>query len=293
LWHNYLYFETPDNYLVSLDAKTGKERWHVELSSFEEQYFSTMAPIVIGNHVLVGTGNDLDMPGFLQSFDPETGKLYVPSRNSLATFRLQAPPPDQKSNLQYVEARGGAPFPTLRQGLPLFKPPYSRMTAIDMNTGEHLWMMPLGDGNLIRNHPMLKDLNLPPLGGDSVAIAINFAGDVIGYSQSVSGGSSPHAFYWSPSTGAVDLGVTDFNSESFPLAINSSGEVIGFQYSNGSGFSAFRWILAKGMKNLENFYLPFTSPYQNQLLGDAFYTAVLFGGYALFHRLRTPSPQTA
>ncbi len=43
--------------------------------SFDEQYFSTMAPIVVGNHVLVGTGNDLDTPGFLQSFDPETGKL--------------------------------------------------------------------------------------------------------------------------------------------------------------------------------------------------------------------------
>ena len=75
MWHNYLYFETPDNYLVSLDAKTGKERWHVEIADFNQQYFSTMAPIVVGNHVLVGTGNDLDAPGFLQSFDPETGKL--------------------------------------------------------------------------------------------------------------------------------------------------------------------------------------------------------------------------
>ena len=75
LWHNYLFFETPDNYLVSLDARTGKERWHVEIASFEEQYFSTVAPVVVGDHVLVGTGNDLDMPGFLQSFDPETGKL--------------------------------------------------------------------------------------------------------------------------------------------------------------------------------------------------------------------------
>jgi quinoprotein glucose dehydrogenase len=99
--------------------------------------------------------------------DPETGILYVPSRNSMGIFRLDKPRPDQKSNLQYVEARGGAPFPTLPQGLPLFKPPYSRMTAIDMNTGEHLWMVPLGDGNLIRNNPMLKDLNLPPVGGDS------------------------------------------------------------------------------------------------------------------------------
>jgi alcohol dehydrogenase (cytochrome c) len=74
IWKNYLFFETPDNYLVSLDARTGKERWHVEISDFDQQYFSTMAPIVVDNHVLVGTGNDLDSPGFLQSFDPETGK---------------------------------------------------------------------------------------------------------------------------------------------------------------------------------------------------------------------------
>jgi alcohol dehydrogenase (cytochrome c) len=75
MWHNNIYVETPDDFLVSLDARTGKENWHVQLASFEEQYFSTMAPIVVGNHVIVGTGNDLDMPGFLQSFDPHTGKL--------------------------------------------------------------------------------------------------------------------------------------------------------------------------------------------------------------------------
>lgn len=75
LWKNSLLFETPDNYLVSLDARTGKELWHVPIASFEEQYFSTMAPIIIGDLVLVGTGNDSDMPGFLQAFDPATGKL--------------------------------------------------------------------------------------------------------------------------------------------------------------------------------------------------------------------------
>ncbi len=74
MWRNNLYFETPDNYLVCLDAQTGKEKWHVEIADFNQQYFSTMAPIVIGDHVLVGTGNDLDAPGFLQSYDPETGK---------------------------------------------------------------------------------------------------------------------------------------------------------------------------------------------------------------------------
>ena len=59
---------------MSLDLRTGEERWHTGIASFEEQYFSTMAPIVVGDHLLVGTGNDLDAPGFLQSFDPATGE---------------------------------------------------------------------------------------------------------------------------------------------------------------------------------------------------------------------------
>jgi alcohol dehydrogenase (cytochrome c) len=85
MWKDYLYMETPDNYLVSLEAKTGKERWHKVISDFNQQYFSTMAPIIADNHVIAGTGNDLDMPGFLQSFDPETGdlqwKLYTVPMN--------------------------------------------------------------------------------------------------------------------------------------------------------------------------------------------------------------------
>lgn len=97
--------------------------------------------------------------------DPETGRLYVPSRNSTSIFALEAPRAEQRSNLRYMEGRGGA-VPSV-QGLPLFKPPYSRMTAIDMNSGEHAWMIPLGDGNSVRHHPLLKDLNLPPLGGDN------------------------------------------------------------------------------------------------------------------------------
>jgi alcohol dehydrogenase (cytochrome c) len=75
IWKNSLIFETPDNYLVSVDATTGKEQWAVEIADFDEQYFSTPAPIVVDDHVLVGTGNDLDMPGFLQSFHAGTGAL--------------------------------------------------------------------------------------------------------------------------------------------------------------------------------------------------------------------------
>jgi alcohol dehydrogenase (cytochrome c) len=75
MWGNWLYMETPDDYLVCLDARTGKERWHIEIANFSQQYFSTMAPVVVGNHILIGTGDDLDEPGYLQSVDPETGAV--------------------------------------------------------------------------------------------------------------------------------------------------------------------------------------------------------------------------
>ena len=51
--------------------------------------------------------------------------------------------------------------PTI-DGLPIFKPPYGRITAIDMNQGEHAWMVANGDGP--REHPLLKELDLGPLG---------------------------------------------------------------------------------------------------------------------------------
>ena len=73
LYKDYLFFETPDNYLVSLEVKTGKERWHKKFADLEGGYFSTPAPIIIKNHVIIGTGNDIDAPSFLWAYDPETG----------------------------------------------------------------------------------------------------------------------------------------------------------------------------------------------------------------------------
>ncbi|HSF29830.1 MAG TPA: hypothetical protein VLK82_05060 [Candidatus Tectomicrobia bacterium] len=48
------------------------------------------------------------------------------------------------------------------QGLPLVNPPYGRITAINLHTGEHLWMRPVGEGP--REHSALRHLHLPPLG---------------------------------------------------------------------------------------------------------------------------------
>ena len=108
--------------------------------------------------------------------DPETGMLYVPSRNIHSVMRFREPEPEDEATLRYLLSRGSAVFleggnarraPRMPEGLPLWKPPYSRMTAIDMNTGAHAWMTPTGDGDRIRHHPRLRDLDLPPLGGDA------------------------------------------------------------------------------------------------------------------------------
>ena len=76
MYGNWLYFETPDSNLVSLDARTGRERWKVSIADPKLDYTSTVAPVVVGNHILVGIGGDhMDNPGFIQSRDPETGAL--------------------------------------------------------------------------------------------------------------------------------------------------------------------------------------------------------------------------
>ncbi len=73
---NWLYFLTPDNYFVSLDVATGKERWHHEIANMKREYFSTNAPMIIGKQVIIGVGGDaLDIPGYLESRDPESGNL--------------------------------------------------------------------------------------------------------------------------------------------------------------------------------------------------------------------------
>ena len=76
IWKTSVYFLTPDNWLIALDATTGQERWRKNFADARKQYFSTSAPLVVKNHVIVGVGGDaMDMPGFLDSFDPETGEL--------------------------------------------------------------------------------------------------------------------------------------------------------------------------------------------------------------------------
>jgi quinoprotein glucose dehydrogenase len=110
-----------------------------------------------GTIQLPGSVGGADWQG--AAFDPETGLLYVPSITTPFVADL-LPGDPAKTNLRYT--RGTREWIGGPRGLPLFKPPYGRITAIDLNRGEHRWMVANGDGP--RNHPALKQLNLPPLG---------------------------------------------------------------------------------------------------------------------------------
>ncbi|MEX0676024.1 MAG: pyrroloquinoline quinone-dependent dehydrogenase [Pirellulales bacterium] len=95
----------------------------------------------------------LNLPGWAgganwwgAAFDPETSLLYVPSITAPISVQLTKPDP-ARSNLAYVRGGGGFGAPvTGPRGLPLFKPPWGRITAINLNTGDHAWMIPHGDG---------------------------------------------------------------------------------------------------------------------------------------------------
>jgi quinoprotein glucose dehydrogenase len=93
------------------------------------------------------------------AFDPESGRLFVPSLTSPTMVQLVKPDPE-KSNFQL--RRGGLMSTPSIDGLPVVKPPYGRVTALDLHQGTTAWMTPLGDGP--RHHPHIAHLNLPPLG---------------------------------------------------------------------------------------------------------------------------------
>lgn len=128
--------------------------------------------------------------------DPETGMLYVASQTSLTVFAVNAAA--GRSDIRYLFVNGEAPRP---MGLPLVKPPYGRITAIDMNTGDHRWMAVNGDTpDDIKNNPALAGVAIPPTGKSSRAVllvtkTLLFAGE--GY------GGAPMLRAYDKASGAV------------------------------------------------------------------------------------------
>ena len=130
---------------------------------------------------LASQGAATNWPG--GSYDPETHILYVHSQSAVATLGLVPPPPGSAPDVRYHQGTvlagarrsggsgsatgeaGGAVTALTIQGLPLVKPPYGQLNAINLDTGDILWQVPHGETpDAVKNHPALKGLNIPRTG---------------------------------------------------------------------------------------------------------------------------------
>ena len=118
-------------------------------------------PIVRGDNGRMATlfvPNGANWPG--GAYDPETGIMYLYSHTLMRALGLVSDP--ERSDMDYIN-RGGRQ-PTVR-GLPLMKPPWGRITAIDLNEGEIVWQVAHGETpDRVRNHPALRGLDIPRTG---------------------------------------------------------------------------------------------------------------------------------
>src|SRR5438105_144929 len=147
-----VYLTTPDAHLVSLNAKDGKVKWDAVIADSKKGYWSTNAPLLIRDHLIVGVSGDFDnLPGILRSFDPETGK---PQWTFYSTPPLGAPDSisggatggqmwmtgtyDPALNLLYVGT--GNPTPTLNGKMrPGDNPWTCSILAVNPDSGKLAW----------------------------------------------------------------------------------------------------------------------------------------------------------
>jgi quinoprotein glucose dehydrogenase len=118
-----------------------------------------------------GANGGANIPGGA-AVDPETGILYVASTKGCSAPRLvPGKSVDSTTDVQWVSVGPGGVGGV--DGLPLLKPPYGRITAIDLNTGEHLWWIPNGDTpDDVKNHPQLKGIDVGKTGAGTHATAL-------------------------------------------------------------------------------------------------------------------------
>ena len=141
-----------------------------------------------------GTGGAFSVPGAWgganipggASFDPETGMFYVATVRGASVYAM-VPGEAQGSNAGYVSKSGAG---ARVQRLPILKPPWSSIVDIDMNTGEHLWWIPVGDTpQRYLDHPMLEGVELPESTGTGRQAAQIVTPNLLIYSGAASDGT--------------------------------------------------------------------------------------------------------
>jgi acido-empty-quinoprotein group A len=156
---NTVYFVTTDCNLVALDIKTGTEKWAKEFCSLEMMYYGSMAPVVVKDKLILGpSGDDLDVPAYLDARSPENGELiwrwYVTPQNEgeagLDTWPnldmakhgggMTWQPITYDPELNHIYVTTGNPQPVVafknREGANLFT---ASIVALNADTGKMVW----------------------------------------------------------------------------------------------------------------------------------------------------------
>jgi quinoprotein glucose dehydrogenase len=145
--------------------------------------------------------------------DPTTGMLYVSSQSACSAVQLV---PGEEADTQYEKPTGttfaryangpGGGAPRHPAGIPLYKPPYSRITAIDMNTGDHAWMIPTGNTpDRVLNNPAVQGLDIGNTGSGNL-VPMTITPNMLIYSDTESDGT-PMLYAVNKATGETEAAI--------------------------------------------------------------------------------------
>jgi quinoprotein glucose dehydrogenase len=150
------------------------------------------------------------------AFDAASGYLFVRAANGVTNNRIgKNDGSDTLVDVEYSNQFAARGAGSGLGAIPLIKPPYATLTALDLNKGEIAWQTPVGEGSAaVRNHPLLKDVKLPDrLGSDSKGGAIVTAGGLI-----FVGGGDKYLYAFDKMTGReVWRGVLPYTNAATPM----------------------------------------------------------------------------
>jgi alcohol dehydrogenase (cytochrome c) len=282
MYGNSLVVVAPDNTVVSLDAVTGKERWNRKLTGNDVSNWSTSAPIVIRNHVLVGIGGDTptgSTRGFLESLDPDTGasqwkwwatpgagepgiETWPNVEASLKSSGAPWQPPTYDPELNLVYVTTGQATPTYngksREGANLYT---SSVVALNADTGKMAWYYQFSP----------HDTHDWDSNQDMVLVDRRFRGEA--RKLLLHADRNGH-FYVLDRTNGTFLAATPFTTQTWSTGFDAGGRPIA---AAGSQASAAGSVIAPSIGGATNFQAPSYSP-----ATGLFYLAFQDGGQRYF-----------